>query len=96
MKKNSWFLYIAECSDKKLYVGITTDVIARIKRHNSGKGCRFTKYRSPLNLLHTEKFEIKKEAEAREKEVKRFSRDKKLNLIKKASRPAASMFNSAR
>lgn len=43
----SWFVYIVECSDNSLYTGISTDVKARIKKHNSGKGDT-----QPI-LLHT-------------------------------------------
>ncbi|MCX5694338.1 MAG: GIY-YIG nuclease family protein [Candidatus Omnitrophica bacterium] len=78
---NLWHVYIIECSDKTLYTGITNNLRRRIQEHNSGNGCRFTKFRRPLKLLHKEKFFSKIEALKREKEIKGLRRDKKLQLI---------------
>jgi len=79
--KMPWFVYIIECKDKKLYTGITNDLTRRIKDHNSGYGCRFTKYRKPVRLLHSEKFQTKSGALKREFEIKQLRREEKLELI---------------
>ncbi len=76
-----WFVYIIECSDKRLYTGITSNLTKRIRDHNSGHGCRFTKFRRPVKLLHNEEFLSKDQALKREAEVKGLTRQKKLSLI---------------
>jgi putative endonuclease len=76
-----WNIYIIECKDGKLYTGITNDLKRRIKQHNSGNGCRFTKYRIPVKLLYTEKASGRSEALKREAQIKKLPRQKKLELI---------------
>jgi putative endonuclease len=61
---------------------LTQNVKERIKRHNDGRGNRFTKYRRPLVLLHTEEFRTKSQARKRELQIKGLTREKKLSLIK--------------
>ena len=78
-----WYVYIIECRDDKLYVGIAKDVEARVKLHNKGSACRFTKYRYPVQLLYKERYISKSLARKREIELKRFSRKKKFDVIQK-------------
>ena len=63
-----WYVYICD-KQGQLYIGITTDLEHRIRRHK-GK------------LLHSELFPDKHLAARREKEIKGWRRDKKLQLIK--------------
>lgn len=76
-----WHTYIIECNDGKFYTGITTDLERRIKAHNSGNGCRFTKYRTPVTLLHSEEAPTRSCALKREAEIKRLTRKEKEKLI---------------
>ena len=78
-----WNVYIVECRDSKLYTGVTDDLERRIQQHNSGNGCRFTKYRYPVKLLYVEQYELKSDCLKREAEVKGWSRDKKSMLFRK-------------
>ena len=52
------------------YVGYTNNLKERIKRHNSGKGAKFTRGRK-WTLIYKEKFISKKEAISREYYIKR-------------------------
>jgi len=61
-----WHIYIIECKDGKLYTGITNNLDRRIKQHNSGNGGRFTRYRSPVQLVYQEEAVGKCEALRRE------------------------------
>ena len=82
-----YFVYILECADKSLYVGCTNDIEKRIKQHNESKrGAHYTKIRRPVKLLYSESFSTLKEARRRESAIKRWNRQKKLNLIQKESR----------
>lgn len=81
----SWYVYIIECKDNKLYTGITNNLERRIKQHNSGNGCRFTKYRTPVELIYNQKLRTKPQALKREIAIKRLKRAQKLNLIEETN-----------
>jgi len=76
-----WFVYVIECKDSRLYTGITNDLDRRIKQHNRGQGCRFTKYRIPVKLVYSETCSSKGEALKREAEIKGWKKDRKLELV---------------
>jgi putative endonuclease len=76
-----WYVYIVECSDGKLYTGITNDVGKRLKQHNMGLGCRFTKPRFPVKLLYAEDCFSKGVALSREAAIKSLTRKGKLEII---------------
>ena len=79
----SYFVYILECSDKTLYTGIATDLERRLDEHNnSDKGAKYTKIRRPLKLVYSEKSENRSSASKREYEIKKLSREKKLEIIR--------------
>jgi len=65
-----------------LYVGVTSDLPKRLYRHRHGYGSGFTKKYKPYKLLYYEKFEDTKEAHKREKQLKNWHREWKMNLIK--------------
>jgi predicted GIY-YIG superfamily endonuclease len=77
-----WYLYILRCADGTLYTGITTDVEARLEAHRSGKGAKYTRGRSPLELVYREECEDHSQALKRELAVKAMSREEKQKLIK--------------
>ena len=76
-----WYVYIIKCKDNTLYTGITNNLKRRIREHKSGNGCRFTKYRTPIKLMHNEEVSSRPEALKREAQIKRLPRSKKLALI---------------
>jgi putative endonuclease len=78
-----WYVYILECGDGTLYTGITDDVQRRLAVHRSGKGAKYTRGRSPLELRYQECCQSYSHALRREYEIKRFSKQKKLELIQK-------------
>jgi putative endonuclease len=78
----SWRVYIIKCKDDLLYTGITRDLERRFKEHNSGRGCKFTRCRSPVKLVYSEKAKNRSQALIREAEIKGFSRLRKLELFK--------------
>jgi predicted GIY-YIG superfamily endonuclease len=77
-----WYLYIVKCAGGALYTGITTDVAARVACHNSKKGSKFTRSRTPVRLKYSEECGDRSRALRRELEVKRMAREEKLALIK--------------
>jgi putative endonuclease len=76
-----WYLYILQCGDGSLYTGITTDVEKRLEVHRSGKGAKYTRGRSPLELKYREACGTHSDALKRELEIKHLSREEKLALI---------------
>ncbi len=61
-----YYVYVLiSLKDKKFYVGFTTDLRARFKKHQTG-GVVSTRYRRPLMLIHYEYFIDKNDAKARE------------------------------
>jgi len=77
-----YYVYLAECSDKTLYCGYTTDIIKRERCHNSGKGAKYTKSRLPVKIVYSEKHPTKSDALKREAAIKKLTRTEKLSLIK--------------
>lgn len=80
--KNSWCVYILECSDNTYYTGITNDLENRLAQHRCGTGAKYTKGRTPLNLIYQEKCESRSAASKREYTIKNLSRLEKQALIK--------------
>ncbi|HZU52823.1 MAG TPA: GIY-YIG nuclease family protein [Holophagaceae bacterium] len=80
----AWHLYLLRCGDGTLYCGIALDVAARLKRHQEGKGAKYTRGRGPLELVYEEVCGTKSLALQRERIVKRMPRAAKLGLVEKA------------
>ena len=76
------FVYIVKCKDGSLYTGYAKDIKARVAKHNEGKGAKYTKIRRPVELVYQETYSTKSEALKREYEIKTFTRQKNLKLIK--------------
>ena len=77
-----WHIYILECEHKALYVGLTNNIKRRFKEHLVGEGGHYTSYSKPTKTLYHEKFESRSQAECREKQLKRWTKEKKLALIR--------------
>lgn len=80
--ESNWYLYILRCKDNTLYTGITTDVEKRLEAHRSGKGAKYTRGRSPLELVYRESCGSHSDALKREHQVKMLTREEKQNLIR--------------
>ena len=81
-----WACYMVRCRDGSLYVGMTNDLEERIKEHNWGVKSEFTTKRRPVVLVWREKQTDRETARRREKEIKGWSRKKKLELIASGNR----------
>ncbi|XBS70470.1 GIY-YIG nuclease family protein [Acerihabitans sp. KWT182] len=47
----SWYLYMIRTGDGRLYTGITTDVMRRLKQHEQGVGAKALRGKGPLTLV---------------------------------------------
>jgi putative endonuclease len=77
-----WFVYVVRCRDGSLYTGISTDVDARVARHNAGAGARYTRARGPVQLVHVERKRSRSNALKREAAIKAMSRVRKVELVR--------------
>ena len=76
-----WFVYLARCADDTLYCGITNDVVARLAAHNAGKGARYTRTRTPIEILLVRRCATKSRALQLEYRVKQLTRAQKQQLV---------------
>ncbi len=77
------YVYILRCKDDSLYTGWTVDLRNRLIQHKKGKGAKYTRGRSPLELVYVESFSNKVDAQRREYKIKQLSREQKIKLIQK-------------
>ncbi len=84
MKQHNYFVYITTNPNKStLYVGITNDLSRRLSEHygNKGKSHSFAGKYYCYNLIYWERFQYVQHAIEREKEIKKWRREKKEKLI---------------
>ncbi|MCF6514936.1 GIY-YIG nuclease family protein [Lactobacillus sp. S2-2] len=77
MDNKDYFMYVLLCGDGSFYCGYTDDVSKRLKKHQSGKGAKYTKNHAPVDLLFYEKFTTKSLAMKAEYQFKHQTRQKK-------------------
>jgi putative endonuclease len=79
-----YYVYIvASRRHGTLYIGVTNSVQKRLEQHRNGGGSSFVKAYSVFRLVYVESHERADEAIAREKQLKRWKRDWKIELIER-------------
>ena len=83
ISRESWFVYLLQCSDGSFYTGVTTDLSRRVRQHNGEivGGANYTRARRPVTLAWHEACENRSVAQQREHAVRRSSRVEKQRLI---------------
>ena len=74
------YAYLLRCADGTFYAGYTTDPERRVDEHNAGEGARYTRGRTPVELVHVEAFESRAAAMSRGDELKQLRRAEKATL----------------
>jgi len=74
-------VYLLRCSDGTFYAGHTDNLEARLAAHQRGALPGYTKSRRPVVLVWSEAFATRDEAFRRERQIKGWSRAKKIALI---------------
>ena len=64
------------------YIGVTSDLPKRVTEHSSGQGSIFTQKYNLKFLIYYEEFTEISQAIVREKQLKNWKKDWKVNLIK--------------
>jgi putative endonuclease len=77
-----FYTYILECADKTFYTGFSNNLEGRLQTHIDGIHIEsYTYSRRPVKLVYYEEYESVINALEREKQIKGWSRKKKLALI---------------
>jgi putative endonuclease len=66
-----------------LYIGVTNSLRNRLEQHRNGRGSSFVKAHGVFRLVYVESYARPDEAIAREKQLKRWKRDWKIELIER-------------
>jgi len=82
---NYWVYILTNKPNGTLYVGVTGGIDDRMERHFKGEGSAFTtKYKLKI-LVYFEEFQYVEDAIKREKQLKNWHRQWKINLIKSSN-----------
>ncbi|MGD0977071.1 MAG: GIY-YIG nuclease family protein [Minisyncoccia bacterium] len=79
---SSYFVYILRGPRDHIYIGTTSNIEARIQRHQKGEGAEFTKRNKTFQLVYKEEHPDLLNARKRETQIKKWRREKKEYLIK--------------
>jgi putative endonuclease len=88
-----WVYILASRKHGTLYVGMTSDLPGRVYEHREGLTPGFTSRYGVRMLVYFESFGIVEDAIAREKQLKRWRRDWKINLIERSNPEWADLFD---
>jgi len=80
-KRNPCVYILASGHYGTLYIGVTSDLLKRLWQHRSGTAGGFTSRYDVTRLIHFELFGDMERAITREKQLKNWRRDWKINLI---------------
>jgi putative endonuclease len=66
----TWFVYLLECENGRLYTGITPDLTERFRKHATGKGAMFTRLNKPSRMIAAKPCADRSEASKLERTIK--------------------------
>jgi len=81
MKESRFFIYILASESRVLYTGVTRDLMRRIHAHRQGLMPGFTHRYRVSRLVYFEETPSARSSFARERQIKKWSREKKIALI---------------
>ncbi|MCK4540548.1 GIY-YIG nuclease family protein [Candidatus Parcubacteria bacterium] len=76
-----YYTYILFCNNNLFYTGFTNKLKIRLQQHQRAE-VKYTSNLLPIKLVYYEKYQTKKKAIQREKQIKGWLKQKKINLIK--------------
>jgi len=83
MRRHSYFVYIVASKSRVLYIGVTNSIDRRVWEHKNNLIEGFSRQYRCHRLVYYESFDDVKKAIDREKQLKRWSRAKKVWLIER-------------
>lgn len=91
----AFYVYVmANSNNAVLYIGVTSDLIKRVWQHREGLVEGFTKKYNCKKLVYFEVMLNPATAISREKQLKNWHRDWKLNLVKSINPKLCDLFDS--
>src|SRR3984957_9372752 len=84
-RERCYYVYIMASKSRVIYVGVTGFLMARVLRHRAGEGGAFTRKYRVHRLVYYRGFQNVGDAIARETEIKKWRREKKVALIRGAN-----------
>ena len=89
MIPRQYFVYILASKTRRLYTGVTNDLVRRMFEHRTGAIAGFTRRYGVVRLVHFEVTGNPRAAIAREEQLKGWLRSKKIALIESENRNGA-------
>jgi putative endonuclease len=83
LRSAGFVVYILRCSDGTFYTGYTKDLKARLKLHNSGKGAKYVRGRTPAQVVFSRAYCYYKPAVREELRIQSLPRVEKEKLIQR-------------
>ena len=83
MRRNVYHVYILASASRVLYTGVTNDLQRRVFEHQAMRVPGFTQKYRVTQLMYCEAFRDVRDAIAREKQIKAWTRAKRIQLIEK-------------
>ena len=84
-REYQFFVYILSSRSRGLYVGMTNNLRTRVEKHREMVPGTHTAAYSIQRLVYFERYQYVKHAIAREKEIKNWTREKRVALIEKVN-----------
>jgi putative endonuclease len=81
MQSKTFYVYILASYPQRLYIGLTSDLEGRMWQHRTKSTPGHTSKYNIDRLVHVEEFAQADDAIARERQLKNWSRQKKIDLI---------------
>lgn len=83
-KEKYYYVYIVASINKIIYIGFTNSLVKRVKQHRDGTyENAFSKKYKTNKLVYWEYFNTCNDAFKRERQIKKWRREKKIELIEK-------------
>lgn len=80
-ERRTYYVYLLASLSRVLYVGVTNNIERRVIEHKEKSVPGFTARYNVTRLVYYESFDYINDAIAREKEIKHWRREKKIQLI---------------
>jgi len=81
-RRMAHYVYLLRCADDSLYVGESSNLAARERCHNEGRGGSYTAQRRPVRIVYAEEHGSRQDALRRERQIERWSQQKKELLVR--------------
>lgn len=92
--KGGYIYIVSNITRTVLYIGVTSNLFARVYQHKNNEGSEFTKKYKCKDLLYYECYDSIEGAILREKQLKKWKRVWKENLIKSFNPNKLDLFDS--